>query len=461
MSELDKLILSCQEYFKVGDPCIKKVKRPQLLIRFLKELRDDIIGLDKVKDAIATQIMYLISDESGGQQMLHTVLYGPPGVGKTSIGIKLAKIWYALGYLEVNTSKTGQGAGNRGGEDDTPITINGLGTGNSLKKNLNVEAISLILLCVYVLSSIVKSGMSSYGFYVLILFGIGLLVYGIYTMNKNRKPSEGSKKGDIVDNVSGDTKPGSNRTGSNRSNSSTKEPPFDDSSIIKVVSRSDFVSGYLGQSALKTKKLLTDNLGKVLFIDEAYSLLNDHVDPYGMEALTTLNLFMSENPDKIVCIFAGYKNLMQNGVFKHQPGLVRRCMWHFECEGYSPLELFRIFKLQVAKNGKRLTDTVETLNLITQNYDVFTAYAGDTEKLFFFAQLEATRDKFGGTSPRTVSRETNSSSSESVVVSANDITPRHIELGISKLRENNINKDATSNKTALEKLLEQYTKASA
>ena len=55
MSELNKLIVSCQEYIKISDPCIKRVKRPQLLIRFLKELRDDIIGLDKVKDAIASK----------------------------------------------------------------------------------------------------------------------------------------------------------------------------------------------------------------------------------------------------------------------------------------------------------------------------------------------------------------------------------------------------------------------
>ena len=44
----------------------------------------------------------------------------------------------------------------------------------------------------------------------------------------------------------------------------------------------------------ETESLLNDSLGKVLFIDEAYSLVNDEKDSFGREALTVLNRFMSE-----------------------------------------------------------------------------------------------------------------------------------------------------------------------
>ena len=45
--------------------------------------------------------------------------------------------------------------------------------------------------------------------------------------------------------------------------------------MVKIVGRSDFCGGYMGQSALKTQALLLASLGKVLFIDEAYSLVHD------------------------------------------------------------------------------------------------------------------------------------------------------------------------------------------
>ena len=51
----------------------------------------------------------------------------------------------------------------------------------------------------------------------------------------------------------------------------------------------------------------------MLFVDEAYSLYNGSnfsPDMYGMECLTTINLYMSENPTKVIVIFAGYKDLL-------------------------------------------------------------------------------------------------------------------------------------------------------
>ena len=91
-----------------------------------------------------------------------------------------------------------------------------------------------------------------------------------------------------------------------------------DSDIIKVVTRADFVDRYVGWTSPKTVKLLEENLGKVLFVDEAYSLINGPHDEFGMEALTALNLFLSQRPKEIIVIFAGYKDLLESGPYAVQ-----------------------------------------------------------------------------------------------------------------------------------------------
>src|SRR5205807_9799226 len=82
----------------------------------------------------------------------------------------------------------------------------------------------------------------------------------------------------------------------------SKDKPKDKDSNISIVSRADFVGEYQGFTATKTYNLLKNNLqqGKVTFIDEAYSLIHGDNDGFGMEALTTLNRFMSDHPEAIV-----------------------------------------------------------------------------------------------------------------------------------------------------------------
>jgi hypothetical protein len=164
-----------------------------------------------------------------------------------------------------------------------------------------------------------------------------------------------------------------------------------------------------------------------VFIDEAYSLLNDSRDPYGLEALTTLNLFMSENPESIVVIFAGYEDLLQNGIFKAQPGLPRRCMWQFKCEGYNGPQLASIFYRQLEKEGWDVVNRKAVTKLITKNLDLFPSFGGDTERLSFFSQLEA-------------SRETFLSTKNTAHIGIRTLTIEQIKRGLERLKENNIHK---------------------
>jgi hypothetical protein len=108
MTELSRLIARLQRGIARNASYIKTIRHPQLLVISLQEL-NDLIGNDKVKDSVSTQVSHLImmkrralenSTIKEDEVMLNTVLYGPPGVGKTLVGTKLAKIWYSLGYLD-------------------------------------------------------------------------------------------------------------------------------------------------------------------------------------------------------------------------------------------------------------------------------------------------------------------------------------------------------------------------
>ena len=76
--------------------------------------------------------------------------------------------------------------------------------------------------------------------------------------------------------------------------------------------RSSLVSGYVGQTAIKTKKVLDRALGGVLFIDEAYALTaSSGSNDFGMEAVNTLLKEMEDHRDDLIVIVAGYPKEME------------------------------------------------------------------------------------------------------------------------------------------------------
>ena len=394
--ELSSLINLLKDKIACNDFMIKNIKYPQLLLLSLQEL-DDLVGMDRLKDSISLQVMRLIDSLNNGEssaKMLNSILYGPPGVGKTKVGIILAKIWFSLGYLKKPTSKVStKTIGSIPGTPPMPVS-------DDLGPLLLILGIVLFYGAAYILSG-VKFLYNSIGlFWLLIILGTIIIIFSFVYYNKNTYNWIENKIINITN------------TEKDYNNVAVLEN-ISDRDIITVVSRDDFVAGYLGQSAIKTKALLNANLGKVLFIDEAYSLLNDPRDSFGMEALTTLNLFMSENPNGIAVIFAGYKDLMQHGIFSFQPGLPRRCMWHFECDEYGGEELYQIFVRQVKKDGWsiREKDKARIEKLICDNDDLFSSFGGDTERVLFYSQLEASKRNIYKSSNSSSSSKSNTNSS--------------------------------------------------
>jgi len=119
--------------------------------------------------------------------------------------------------------------------------------------------------------------------------------------------------------------------------------------VFKKVTRVDLVAGYLGQTAIKTQKVIDDCSGGVLFIDEAYSLQYD--DSYAKECVDTLCEALSDRKHNFMVILAGYENDLENHIFRINPGLKSRFIWRFNIQPYSVVELYDIFCNLCGKRG--------------------------------------------------------------------------------------------------------------
>jgi AAA+ superfamily predicted ATPase len=125
------------------------------------------------------------------------------------------------------------------------------------------------------------------------------------------------------------------------------------------VDRSGLVSGYVGQTAIKTKEVVDSAMGGVLFIDEAYALTaNTGKGDFGQEAVNTLLKAMEDNRDDLIVIVAGYSDLMME-FLDSNPGLRSRFNKIITFEDYMPDELLDIFKSICTKSGMQITKEAE------------------------------------------------------------------------------------------------------
>lgn len=110
--------------------------------------------------------------------------------------------------------------------------------------------------------------------------------------------------------------------------------------------RSGLVGEYVGQTAVKTNKVIDHALGGILFIDEAYSLLGGGEEDYGKEAVATLLKRMEDDRKRLVVILAGYTNEMK-AFIDSNPGLQSRFSRYIEFPDYNADELYQIFLKQL------------------------------------------------------------------------------------------------------------------
>lgn len=301
LKTLNDLIDLANKYNSTKEYSFNLEKLHNLLPSLIK--LKNIIGMTTVKDSIVGQIIFFLNDfNNDNMDMMHTVIQGPPGVGKTLLGKIIGEIYYYMGMIKPKPKN---------------ITKKRAMTHDELDDELEE--------------------------YMNVIKGI----------RRNRSYSEGEKE------------------------------PF----VFKIVKRSDMIAGYLGQSALKTQKLLDEVEGGVLFIDEAYSLgSEDGRDSFSKEVIDTLNQNLSEKKDSLLCIIAGYKDALDKCFFAQNEGLRRRFPFVYTIEKYTADELCQIFKKMVNDMGWN-ADSVP-VKFFEDNYNLFTNMGGDIETLFFMTKIE-------------------------------------------------------------------------
>ena len=280
IEDLDDLIKIAELYNPSYNYNIKLDKLFNI-IPVLKELKN-VIGMEAVKKNIINQIIYFLQDfQSSNSDMLHTVIQGPPGVGKTLLAKIIGKIYYELNIIS------------------RPETLG---------KKCSCEM------------------------------------------------------------------------------------------KFVIARRSDLIGQYLGETAIKTQKVIDSALGGVLFIDEAYSLGNpEKRDSYAKECIDTLNLNLTEKKNQLLVIIAGYKDALDKCFFSYNEGLRRRFPFIYTIESYSYLEMKRILIKMIRDLGNPWdigsNDDLPD-KFFKDNMKFFKNYAGDMETLLFNIKMEHSKRLF-------------------------------------------------------------------
>ena len=311
------------------------------ILPILKKL-NEVIGMTSVKNSIIGHIIFFLQDfQNKNEDMLHTVIQGPPGVGKTLLGHIIGQIYWELDIIQSPTKVVPVQAPVRDCCDDDDDDIDD---------------------------------------------------YDDYDDDDDYDPKEPDNKDkngirhfhDII-----------RKLQNTYGNKSACTPPTKEFKF-KIVKRSDLIGKYLGHTAAKTQEVIDSALGGVLFIDEAYSLGNpEGRDSFAKECIDTINQNLTEKKNQILVIIAGYQESLDTCFFAYNEGLNRRFPFRYTIESYTAEELGKIFLKMVSEinpdiENKWISNIEETdLNIFfKENHKSFPNFGGDIETFLLIVKIQ-------------------------------------------------------------------------
>ena len=165
--------------------------------------------------------------------------------------------------------------------------------------------------------------------------------------------------------------------------------------VFKKAVRADLIAGYLGQTAIKTKDMVKDCLGGVLFIDEAYALGNhEKRDSFAKECIDTLCEALSDHKDNLMVIIAGYEEELKTCFFDYNQGLDSRFTWRFKTTDYNAGELKAIFEKKVKDAKWDFKEDIPTA-WFERKKEYFKFFGRDMETLLAKTKIAHSRRIFG------------------------------------------------------------------
>ncbi len=178
------------------------------------------------------------------------------------------------------------------------------------------------------------------------------------------------------------------------------------------VNRENLVAGYVGQTAIKTQKVIDSAMDGILFVDEAYRLAKGGENDYGQEAIDTILARMENDRDRLVVILAGYPGAMKE-LYKLNDGLKSRFNREITFEDYNAEELKKIFLLLAKKN---YTISVEVDSLLDRLMKYAVGYKSrSNDSNYKFGNGRWVRNLFEKVEEKVTARAKNSDTSRLLV----------------------------------------------
>lgn len=379
---------------------------------------NELIGFDDFKLSLTHKIRsfvvhYRLYGKPTNREKLHTIIYGSPGSGKTHLGKLLAEFWTVCGCLVPPKDKSVKDADNNNLDSKNnkslnqsknqsiykniiqpPINTNinnynGLNNLDNLKKCINLLNHIRKKCNVCIKSSDDKSFISNklqevknnikrsieYNELILNDEMVNNIMNNVNNINPDPKPI-------ILPNIYA-TLPIIVPT---KSGERGEFPIHIEPKIpinYAVFTKGDLIGKYAGHTTDRVRKIFDEYEGGALLLDEVYELCSSDNDVYGREILTEIINHMTNHPDKLVFIFAGYKNQINETIMAAQPGLARRFTWKIDVALPSSDNLFNILLLQLRNHKLVLADNIieYVKNKIHINFNNFPYFGGDTERL--------------------------------------------------------------------------------